>query len=108
IDAIVADTDGSHQTIDAGMLGVRHGNSAADARASQLLSLHHGLDDPLHLAPLNLVGLQQGHGQLADDSGLIVRLEVGSDGLRTYKVGKLHSFLSFLAPSRPPDRTRLN
>ena len=45
VDAFVADADGAHQPIDAGVLGVRHGDAAADAGAPEFFALENGADD---------------------------------------------------------------
>src|SRR5262249_49096139 len=55
-DAAAADGDGAHQAIDAGMLGVRDGDAAADAGRAQQLAFEDGLDDVFRLAGLEVTG----------------------------------------------------
>src|SRR5438874_1791343 len=49
IDTGDADAHGANEPLDAGMLGMRHGNAAADAGAPQVFALHDRADDALHL-----------------------------------------------------------
>src|SRR5262249_28745200 len=78
------------------MLGVRHGHSAADAGATQLLALHHRLDNSFDLGALDSPRLLQRLSQLVNPPGLVFGLQTGANRLGTNKVSKLHGSWSFL------------
>ena len=72
IDAFAADGHGAHQAFDAGVLGVRHGDAAADAGAAQLLALQDRLDDALDFVGRDFSGFEQRPDHLANGAFLVV------------------------------------
>src|SRR5579872_4365523 len=90
-DAGGRDGDGADELLDAGVLGVRDGDAAADAGRAEQFALEDGADDVFDLGPLELAGGAQALDHLADDALLGGGLERDDDGIAHHKIRHAHA-----------------
>lgn len=95
IDPFRAHAHGADEAIDAGMLGVRHGDAAADTSASQLFALHDRLDDALLFGGLDLAGGDKRTDQFLDDRLFIKGGKVSLNRRFADKIREFHSEYPF-------------
>ncbi len=90
VDAFGADTNGTDQLFDAGVLRVRNGDATTDAGATEFFTLQNGLDDTFGAIFHDIARGHETGSQFADNGFLILRLQFRLDCLHTDKIGKLH------------------
>ena len=91
IDALAADGHRPDEAVDAGVLRVRNGDSAADAGAAEFLALENRLDDALVFILLDFARFAKRLHHFSDGALFVDGLQFGEDSLATDKVRKSNS-----------------
>jgi hypothetical protein len=94
IDALDAHPHRANQLFDAGVLGVRHGNTPANAGAAQLFALHDGGDDAIDIGGVHRAGGRERGDKLPNNRWLFVGGQIGADRRNADKIAEFHGSCS--------------
>ena len=89
-DAVVRDGDGADEPLDAGVLGVRDGDAAADAGRAEQLALENGPHHVVEVGFAEAARAVQAGRHFADHPFLVDGGQIGDDGFAHHEVRHTH------------------